>query len=194
MRKLSLTSYLRSKCQPSKLGTVKFAVGLVACLTLIGCGGGGGGGSDDTFSGAALVAISSTPSEIDAGDRTKLVIDISQVHPDGIALKLRFPDGLRYVANSSVVVVNDNESDSGPAVNVSKDGYVYLVYYFTKARFGENSSGELQIELEGVTGISDGDIEVDADVDDPLISNSSEFSVDNPEFQTQDASQIRVRQ
>jgi hypothetical protein len=36
--------------------------------------------------------------------------------------------------------------------------------------------------------------EVDADVDDPLISNSSEFSVDNPEFQTQDASQIRVRQ
>ena len=166
--------------------------GLIACFALIGCGGGSGGG--DTFSGAALVAISSTPSQIDAGDRTKVTIDISQVHPDGIALKLRFPDGLRYVPNSSVVIVGGNKSDSGPAVNISKDGYVFLVYYFTKARFGEKSSGELQIELEGVTGISDGDIEVDADVDDPLIPNSAEFSVDNPEFQTQDASQIRVRQ
>jgi hypothetical protein len=162
--------------------------------TLSGCGGGGGGGGgNDTFIGAALVAIATSPSEIDSGDRTLTKISIAEVHPDGIALKLRFPDGLRYVLDSSVLVVNGNKSDASPTVNVSKDGFVYMVYYFTKARFGEKAEGELQIQLQGVTGISDGDIEVDADVDDPQVSNSSEFVIDNPEFQTQDAAQIRVR-
>lgn len=182
------------KSSPLRSATVfmAFVLAIMLGTSFSGCGGGGGGG-DDTFIGAALVAVTSAPSEIDAGDRTQVTVDISQVHPDGIALKLRFPDGLRYVLDSSTLIINENKVDASPTVNLSKDGFVYLVYYFSKARFGEKAEGQLQIELEGVTGVSDGEIEVDADVDDPLIPNSSEFSIDNPEFQTQDAAQIKVR-
>ena len=192
----ALHNFARSRCR-ALFGllfgpVIAFSVITLSVITLTGCGGGGGGGGD-SFIGAALLSVSATPSEIDAGDRTRVTVNIAHVHPDGIALKLKFPDGLKYVIESSNLFVNGNKSDTAPAVNASKDGFVYLVYFFTKARFGENNEGELQIELEGVTGISDGEIEVDADVDDPLISNSSEFSIDNPEFQTQDIAQIRVR-
>lgn len=179
--------------RPSLRVITKKIVAVAALAALVsGCGGGGGGGGD-SFVGAALVSLSISPSEIDAGDRTRVSIEISEVHPDGISLKLKFPDGLRYVLGSSELLVDGDDLDATPTVNAEKEQDAYLVYYFPQERFGENLRGELTLELEGVNSVNDGEIEVDADVDDPAISNAIEFDIENPEFQAEDLAQIRVR-
>lgn len=162
-------------------------IGLISLLS--GCGGGGGG---DGFIGAAQVSISATPNRIDTGDRTQLRISISEVHENGIALKIHHPDGLTYVRDSATLIVEGADIDTGPLNNVSSETGVFLVFYFTQSIFGKNDRGELLLELEATGEVSDGSIEVDADVDDPLIDNENEFSVETPEFQGEVSASIEV--
>ena len=166
---------------------------LVSLLMLAGCGGGGGDGSD--FIGAAQARIEVNPQTIDTGDHIRVTVRISSVHQDGIALKIRFPSGLAYVPSTAFLTVDQHEIDESPEVDVTSetDSKSYLVFYFTQAIFGEGETGELEIELEGVSEIADGRVEVDADVDDPLISNDTEFDIEAPEFLAEDEAKIEVR-
>lgn len=165
-------------------------------LTLIGlpfltsCGGGGGGGGG--FVGAANVSVDASPTSIDTADRMQVQVFVSDVNKDGIALKLRFPDSLAYVPDSSRLVVDGADGDVTPTVSQSKDGKAYLVYYFSQSRFGEGLSGTLTIQLVGVSRVGEGLLEVDADVDDPAKDNATEFSIDTPEFEAQDQTSIQV--
>ncbi len=161
-------------------------------IALSSCGSGGGGGGGDSFVGAAVVNVRNSPSKIDVGDRTQVKIQISSVHQDGIALKVRFPFGLVYVPSSSFMDINGDEKDMSPTVYREDDSVRYLVYYFTKKQFSDSDAGELVLELEGIEKVEKGKIEVDADVDDPLISNDVEFSLDNPEFGAEDEASITV--
>jgi hypothetical protein len=163
------------------------------------CGGGGGGGGED-FVGAATVAIRLQPSTIDSGDRTQVTIDIGDVHENGIALKVRFPDGLRYVPGSAALDVNDDDTKLTPSVNalVEDDNSIYLVFYLSQSLFRRGEAeyrgemGSLKLQLEGRTVVRDGKVQVDADVDDPQESNETEFTLSNPEFAAEDEASIRV--
>lgn len=155
------------------------------------CGGGGGGGGDE-FIGAAEVNINASPNEIDTGDRTQLSIRIRQVHENGIALKVRYPVGLTYVPASAVLSVDGIELDATPTVNTTVDTAVYLVFYFSQSVFGDEIEGTLSLQLEGAGEITDGQIEVDPDVDDPDKPNSSEFDSAAPEFGAEDMVDIKV--
>jgi hypothetical protein len=162
-----------------------------ASLILANCGGGGGGDGD--FVGAARVVIQASPQSIDSGDRTEVKVGISDLHPNGISLKIRFPKGLDYVTASSFIEIDDSDIDITPTVNQEKGSDVYLVYYISPDILDEEDRGTLFFELEGKDEIEEGSIEVDPDVDDPDIDNSTEFNIDDPQFGAEGEVSIEVR-
>ena len=164
---------------------------LASTTALISCGGGGGGG-DGEFIGAAQVSMQVSPQRIDSGDRSEVKIDISQVHKNGIALKVRFPKGLDYVSASSFLEVDQSDIDVNPTVNQEKESAVYLVYYISPEILGKDETGTLFFEIEGKADIEDGAIEVDPDVDDPAIDNAVEFSIEEPQFGAEEEASIEV--
>ena len=164
---------------------------ICATTTLLGCGGGGGGGGSD-FVGAAQVRVQASPGQIDTGDRTEVQITISNLHKNGIALKIRFPKGLEYVGSSSFIEINNSDADVSPVVNQAKGSDIYLVYYISPDQIGEKEEGTLFFELEGRDSVEDGLIEIDPDVDDPTIDNTAEFNIDEPEFGAEDEASIVV--
>jgi hypothetical protein len=167
-------------------------------LPLTGCGGGGGG--SDSFVGAADVGLDVSPTEIDSGDRTEVAITLANVIEDGVALKVRFPDALKYVRSSALLLVGQKEVDLTPKFNgLGDDSDRYLVFYLPQSFFRpsgqeyEGEEGTVVLQLEGVEAVTDGLIEVDVDVDDPLQSNDGEFSVQAPEFDPAASSPISVQ-
>jgi len=174
-------------------------VGLSAAVSLVACGGGGGGGGSD-FVGAARVSVRSSPRQIDSGDRAQVSIELSDVHENGIALKIRFPSGLKYVASSSFLMIDERELDVTPTVSATddKEDVTYLVFYLSQSQFRRSSqeyngeSGTLLVQLEGRDTVVDGEIEVDPDVDDPAEDNTAEFDLASPEFVSEGSASISV--
>jgi hypothetical protein len=162
--------------------------------TAIGCGGGGGGGGS-SFVGGALVNIDASPRETDPGKRVQVTVRINEAHPDGVYLKIRFPDGFAYAVQTAHFKRNETDRAIDPAFNAvaSKEGSVYLVFNLPRSNFGEDNEGEVVFELNSESGVQSGKIEVDADVNDPTITDQAEFSVDDPEFDVQDDVEIKVR-
>jgi hypothetical protein len=171
------------------------------CAGALACGGGGGGsGGSDSFFGAANVDVRVSPSKIDSGDRTQVQIELSDVHENGIAVKIRFPSGLRYVPGSSFLLIDSKEIDVDPtAVQTDNaEDLSYVVTYLSQNQFRRSSqeyngeSGTLIIQLEGRKAVVDGEVEVDPDVDDPAEDNSIEFDISNPEFVAESSASIEV--
>ena len=175
----------------SKLLSALMASALCSVL-LTGCGGGGGGGGGDNFIGAANLRVKASPKKIDTGDRTQITIEVSEVNEAGILLKVKFPKGLSYVLSSAFLNVDSNEIDIGPDKNLTKDNDTYLVFFLTKADFGSEAQGSVTFQLVGNSVVSEGQIEVDADVNDPLVDDNTEFNVDTPEFGAEDSTDIEV--
>lgn len=172
--------------------------GLLVALTA--CGGGGGGGGGDPFYGAANVNVRTTPSRIDSGDRTQVSMELSEVHENGIAVKIRFPAALRYVPASSFLNVGSKEIDVTPTViqTDQSEDVTYVVFYLTQSQFKRSSgeyrgeSGTLLIQLEGRREVIEGEVEVDPDVDDPAEDNAVEFDINSPEFAAEGSARIEV--
>lgn len=175
-------------------------VALFIVSHLLGCGGGGGGGGSDAFYGAANVTVRATPSKIDSGDRTQVSMELSDVHKNGIAVKIRFPSGLVYVPGSSFLEVGAKEIDVDPTIITTDEGQdlSYVIIYLSQDQFRRSSqeyngeSGTLRIELVGRKAVVDGEIEVDPDVDDPAVDNSVEFDVTSPNFVAEGSASINV--
>jgi hypothetical protein len=165
---------------------------VVSVFTLCSCGVGGGGGGGSDFVGAAETSVEASPSTIDTGDRTEVKIDISDVHPNGIVLKVRIPKGLSYVPSSAFLTLDDDPIDIGPKKNVTKDNYVYLVFFLTQAQFGDDGQGRISFQLVGNSSLEDGKIDVDADVNDPLKNDDTEFNASNPTFEPEASTDIEV--
>lgn len=173
---------------------------LFSATALLGCGGGGGDGESD-FSGASTTSLNLTPSEIDSGDRALIEMSVGDVHENGIALKLRYPEGLVYVPSSAKIIVDDKETALTPLINqVTPDKEsVYLVFYLRQKSFkrpGEDYNGEpatIQLQLAGKSAVRDGLVEVDTDVDDPAIVDAQEFNIASPEFLADDQASISVQ-
>lgn len=176
-------------------------VATLVSTALSACGGGGGSDDSGDFSGAANVTMSVNPSNLDSGDRALVRVELSEVHQNGIALKFRYPEGLVYVPNSGTLIVEEKETAIKPRVNAvtPDDEAVYLVFYIPQKLFrraGQEYSGEsgtVEIQLVGKTAVVDGLVEVDADVDDPGIADTLEFSMSKPEFLAEDQQSISVQ-
>jgi hypothetical protein len=167
---------------------------LLTSLFLNFCGGigGGGGGGSSSPSEPASVLIDASPRVIDSGDRTAVTVDIRDVNDLGIALKLRYPSGLDYVVGSAHIEVNGKTFSAISEGSEKTSGSVtYLVFYFSKDIFGDNS-GTLTLTLQGNSAV-DSIIEVDADIDDPTLSNNVEFNISDPKFDAQDSTSIEVK-
>lgn len=162
-------------------------------LTCSACGGGGGG--TDAFVGAAIVNIDAVPRETDPGKRVQVTARINEVHPDGIFLKLRYPDGFSYATGTASFSAQDSDRKLTPQFNQTDEveGTTYLVFNLTRALFTEENEGTLVLELNSDSEVRSGKIELDADVNDPTIADLQEFSVENPEFNEQDEITITVK-
>lgn len=165
---------------------------IYAALFLIACGGGSSG--EGGFVGAGRVELTASPTSIDVGDRMEVKVRLQDVSEDGVIVKIKYADGLEYVLNSASLEVDSNDLDVGPAVNMLKNKEVFLVFYFGQDLFDDTATGTLTFQLEGTDRVSNGEIEVDLDVDDPLIANTEEFDIENPEFQVEDAVGVNVEE
>ncbi len=171
---------------------------LTSVLALVSCGfgGGGGGGNGDSNSEDSLnpgrFTLFVSPSSIDTGDRTRVRLVLSDISSEGAILKIRFPENLDYIRNSSKLDINGTESDFAPNVVASSGGLTYVVYFITKDSLGAVNAGELSFVLRGSGAVLDGAIEADIDLDDPALRPSQKFSVANPLFETQQDQNIDV--
>ena len=166
---------------------------LASALALTGCGSSGG---DDDFIGAAHVSISASPTTIDTGDRTSIKITISDLHKDGILLKIYHPSAFSYVQNSASLRIEDKEYHLDPDIDIASGEFVkagrFLVFFLSHKTFGESQYGELRFELEGMSTIRSGEVGVDADVNDPLIDDSVEFEPSDPKYASEASVWITV--
>jgi hypothetical protein len=179
----------------SKLALSLIAASTLCLASLTGCGGDGDDDSDSpNYSGAARVIVRNSPARIDTGDRTKVRINISNINENGIMLKILYPDGLRFVPNSAELVLDsdpENEDELTPAHNVEGDDGMFLIFYLSEDDL-DQENGVLSFELEGISSVREGKIEVDADVNDPLIDDATEFNAQDPEFLSESESSIEV--
>jgi hypothetical protein len=166
---------------------------IFATIGILGCGG--GGGEDSPFVGAALVNIDAVPRKTDPGKRVRITTRINEVHPDGIFLKIKFPEGFTYAQDTARFNYRESERRVQPQVNLtsSQEGVVYLIFNLPRPFFGEDNEATLTLELNAETEVQAGKVAVDVDVNDPTIADSVEFSIDNPEFDTLDDIEIEVR-
>jgi len=156
---------------------------------IISCGG--DNSNDNKFIGAAIVSVETSPKKFDTGDRTKVKVQISDLHPNGISLKINIPSNLEYVNGTGVIKIKDQSFPLSPQSIVNSNQGLFLVFYMNNSIF-DNHTGELFFELEAINPLEYGLIAVDADVDDPAIDNSVEFSSLNPEFIAEDSVEIEV--
>lgn len=166
---------------------------VIAPFFLSACGHGGDG--DDDFVASAIVTAKSKPSIIDTGDRSQINIYTSQVHANGILLKIRFEKALKYVPDSSFVIVKDEnmKEQATPLFNDEDSKYTYLVFFLSRSQFGEDNKGKVVFELKGIKSQKNNVVEVDPDVDDPDISNDKEFNIKKPEFSPDSVAYVTVR-
>jgi hypothetical protein len=169
---------------------LRYLLAVTLLLTIAACGD----GSSDGVFGAAFVSVKATPSFIDVGDRTFVVVDIDQLDDDGILLKVRFPIGLEYLLNSSFIRVRGEDFARDPDLvfTSERENRNYLVYYLSKQQFDGNDEGTISFDLIGRSLVSRGEIEVDADIDNPNIPNEDEFDPEVTEFNREDSTSIRV--
>lgn len=181
---------IRQQC--NRLGVASLIAVCIASLLLITCGGGGGGGSD--FPAAAQVKINVRPNDIDPGDHTLVTILVWDVRPEGILLKIRYPENIAYVENSGRFSINGEVYGLVPALIESDGTYVYLLYSFNQSDFGESGQDQatITLELEAENGGVDGKVEVDPFLREPGKTVEEQFDIGNPLFGAKDADVIKV--
>jgi hypothetical protein len=164
---------------------------LITSLILASCGGGGGG--DEDYIGAAKLSLDISPNVIDTGDRAAVTVKVSETDENGIILKLRVPAGMQYVADSSTLERDGGEFDLTPLFNEPGEGGNFIVYFIENTAFGSDNKGDIKFLLEAISNFGEGLVEVDADVNDPLIEDNIEFDPEEPEFLAEDVAEIEVR-
>lgn len=163
---------------------------LAVVFALASCGGGGGGSPDYTGAGNVTLRVSQSP--IDTGDRTQITVFFDELHPDGVVLKMRYPSGLEYIANSSSWKLNGKTYTATPNYEVAGDiaQTMYVVYELNREMLGNINSGELSFELRGIEQTSSNSVmEVDMDV----YESGMVFTTDAPEFSTEDSAGLVVK-
>lgn len=171
---------------------VKSIIFTLTIITITSCGGGGGGGESVAY-GPGSVGIDVSPNTIDTGDTTTVTVDLSDTHPDGILVKLKFPSTLTYVVDSAKLEALGKNIPYSPSFNKTWLGFRYLVFFMSPSRFGDSRSGTLRLELKGNAVVANGEVAVDVDTNDLTIPDDAEFVAASPKFAAEDAQAIKVK-
>ncbi len=172
----------------------KWLLGVLLSLFAAGftaCDGGGG----ESFFGAAYTRIDAEPNQVDVGDSTFVTIKVDDFNDRSFFLKVRYPAGLRLLDRSSFIRVAGEDVRRRPNKNFrySGDGKTYLVYFISKDEIAGKDETRVTFKLVGMERVSKGDIEVDADIDDPSIDNFLEIDEQNPKFDSESKTEVQVR-
>jgi hypothetical protein len=165
---------------------------LTLCITASSCGSSDDG---DDFVGAAEISIRVSPSDFDTGDRTEVRINISNASDTGIAVKVFYSNLLEYVPASAYLNADGIKNNITPLYNES-DGNegTYLVFFIAIADLDNSDAGEITFQLSALDLIEKSEIQVDADIDDPLIANNIEFDPLDPKFASETSASISVKE
>ena len=63
-----------------------------------------------------------------------------------------------------------------------------MVFFLLTSTFNEADSGLLTLQLEGISLLENGEV----NVDDPLINNNVEFDITQPEFAAESSNDLKV--
>ena len=170
---------------------IKYSVIIISLVAISGCGS----SSNDGFFGAAFVEVDASPNSIDIGDATFVTVRVEDVDDDSIFLKVRFPEGLSYLRGSGQIRVGGEEFSREPDLVFSQEeeNKNFIVFFLSRQEFQDRDESIVSFDLVGISRVSESDIEVDPDIDDPNIDNQSEISFDDPKFQSEDSVRIQVR-
>lgn len=174
----------------AQLAKISLLFLVLNALLLSSCGSSGGSGG--FFAGAGFVTVDASPKRVDTGNRMQLRSEIGDTHPDGVALKVRYPRSLSYVLETAELSVDGAKKMVFPAVDIDTGSEMFLVFFFKQSEFGKNNYGQLTFELRANSALSSGRIEVDLDVDDIFVDNRVEFDPSNPEFTAIDSVGITI--
>ena len=141
----------------------------------------------------AELSLQVSPKDLDTGDRLTVEIEIDSIANGSAAVKARMPVGLQYVAKSAKLQIGDGFIKFEPTTTAADAQYRYLVFYVGTSTLAPEDHGTITFILSAAAPVDEGEVEVDADVDDPAISNSKEFKIADPKFDPQDGVTIRVR-
>ena len=155
-----------------------------ALLLLWSCGGGGGGGGDEDYQSAAEIDLNVVPNDIDPGDRSLVTMHVGKVRPEGLLLKIRYPLGVVYVAESGRFERGGLLFTLTPALEVADDKNVYLLFLFNQSDFGPDGQDTalLQFEIRAVNGGIQGAVEADPVIREPGATIAEQFDIANPLF------------
>ncbi|RIL09039.1 MAG: hypothetical protein DCC75_07490 [Proteobacteria bacterium] len=151
---------------------------------IAGCGG---GSSNSFSSGAARVEIDADPRKVDVGDRVEVNLNIEDVDEAGVIIKIRFPNELTYIEDSSIFYVDDEELERSPdSIHTSNDNY-FLIYRISEEDNGENNRSTLVFDLRADDSKKEANLAVDPD-----INSNTPFDPDNPEFESEIEVEIEI--
>lgn len=161
---------------------------LLFVLFFVGCGGGGGGGGNT--SNPEMIDLELAPSRIDSGEITSVSVRVRGTS-DRFVLKFSYPRGLRYEDFSSQVNYRDGSTLPLDPTEYRAETVRYLVFFLSREVFDENGDGTISFRLRGESQAS-GEVSLDADQNDPNVSDSGEFSAANPLFTAEKSRNIEV--
>lgn len=167
---------------------------LYIALFALSCAGVGDAGEESAPEGPAEVSLSVSPEKFDSGDRTIVKAVLKKFKRDAVIAKFRFPTALKYVGESSALIIGGVMFDVNPTDRITVDSVVYMIYFLDRAELGSKDIGRIEVvfELEGRSSITDGIVAVDIDVDDEGTRNSREFDPTDPKFDAQSQVTIQV--
>jgi hypothetical protein len=154
----------------------------------LACGGGGGDGTIEP----AQVSIQVTPDVLDSGERTRIRLKLYDFSDTKVIVKVRFPAGLDFVADSAAYFVDNQDVEIDPGAEAAGDDQDYLVFFVNTEELNNPDNLELLFQLRGVDDVLPSEIEVDIDLDDEAIANDVEFTVETPQFDIQESAYIQV--
>lgn len=122
---------------------------------------------------------------------------LEDVHQDGILLKVRTPTELNYHSESAILTQASDffrirPIERGRGRVGDERNYNYLVFSLPRTLFDLENEAELTFEMTADGVVEEGLIEVDADINNPLIEDRDEFQFSNPDFTPEDFVEISV--
>lgn len=167
-----------------------------ALTILISCGlpgTGGGGGGDGTTRSPAVLALTASPSKIDAGEIVYTELFVQEVHEEGIVIKFKYHYGLDYIRSTAILETNRGGLALTPTHNESNSDVRYLTFFLERDQFGTDRKGTIRFQLIGRRRVANGNrIEVDADIENSTIADRDEFDISRPRFSAEDTTPVQV--
>lgn len=164
---------------------------IVGALSGCGTGGSSGGGKDPLQ--AALVTIDVDPAAIKLGDRALVTVEMQNIDPNGVFLKLRYTHSLSYIEGTSGLTVAEEYVEVDPVEGpLANPNFNYMTFYIPAESFGEEDYGKLTIQLRAIEIADVSTVQVDVDLHDPEKDPSEEFDSEAPLFGVEDSAEVEI--